>query len=126
MTTGENKILVFFKNSTRKNVIEADIARAFNMTVSEVNYFATILQQTKYLRDSSNKFQTDIGVKSWEITDAGRIRAKEVESVPKEAKLDKISSSDVSLIYRPTKQNITPKVFEMNPVLMLAALEAPT
>ena len=126
MTIGEIRILSFLKNSQHENDIDVDIASAISMTVSEVGYFASTLVQGGFIIDVSNDYQNNLRVKSWKITNEGILKLKEIEAAPKKEKLDKISKSDGTFIYRPLKQDVTPKAFEINPVTMVAAFEKPT
>ena len=126
MTIGEIRILSFLKNSQHENNIDVDIASAIKMTVSEVGYFASTLEQDKFIIDVSNNYQNNLRVKSWKITNEGALKLKEIESAHKKEKLDKIPKSDGTFIYRPLKQDVTPKAFEINPVTMIAALDTPT
>ena len=126
MTIGAVRILSFLKNSQRSNNIDVDIAVGVNLTVSEVIHFASNLEQEKYIIDVSNEYQQNLGVKSWLITNEGIIKLKEIESIPQKEKLDKISKSDGTFICRPANQDITPKAFEVNPVVMVAGFETPT
>ncbi|WP_152269388.1 hypothetical protein [Agriterribacter humi] len=126
MTIGAVRILSFLKNSQLSNNIDVDIAVGVNLTVSEVIHFASNLEQEKYIIDVSNEYQQNLGVKSWLITNEGIIKLKEIESIPQKEKLDKISKSDGTFICRPANQDITPKAFEVNPVVMVAGFETPT
>src|SRR4051794_35514503 len=99
MTIGEIRILSFLKNSQHENDIDVDIATAMNITISEVGHFASRLEQGKFIIDVTNDYQNNLRVKSWKITNEGILKLKEVESLPKKEKLDKVSKTDGTFIY---------------------------